>query len=513
MARIFDTAYLTEAAMKAMGADDLSNIYNGLDCCLTLEIFGVLQAELAESPSNVAETYALSMEKSGPVLDMCMRGILIDLESRERVHTDFQQKLNLLQHNFDYLCEGVFGCTFNYASPKQLKELFYDILGCKPIRKRNARGEWSVTTDEDALTKLREHVTAGIFANYILEMRSLKKKIEVLVTPLDSDNRMRTSINIAGTNTGRLASSTSDFGTGRNQQNIEDAMRRPFIPDPGRAFVNVDLEQADARNVGIIVRELFREKYGIAAASKYLDYCESGDLHTNVSKLVFTELPWTDDPKENRKIADQPYYRHFSYRDITKRLGHGTNYYGQPHTMAKHTHIEQRVIEKFQQRYFAEFPLLREWHEYVQRTLIEAGQLTTLYGRRRHFWSRPEQASTLREAIAYEPQSMTGHEIDMGMIQLWWKYPEYWLHIQVHDSLLISVPDDGNLAHHVENILEEMKFIFTTSDEREFTVPLEAAAGWNWGKFDEEENPHGLKKWRGQDERIRPDYRHLSVLG
>jgi hypothetical protein len=44
--------------------------------------------------------------------------------------------------------------------------------------------------------------------------------------------------------------------------------------------------------------------------------------------------------------------------------------------------------------------------------------------------------------------------------------------------------------------------------DREFIVPTEASTGWNWGKFDKDNpdnNPDGLKKWRGGDDRKRTE--------
>jgi len=59
----------------------------------------------------------------------------------------------------------------------------------------------------------------------------LQKKIDILKTEIDKDGRIRTSYNIAGTNTGRLSSSFSEFGTGTNLQNIEESLRSMFVAD------------------------------------------------------------------------------------------------------------------------------------------------------------------------------------------------------------------------------------------------------------------------------------------
>jgi DNA polymerase I-like protein with 3'-5' exonuclease and polymerase domains len=131
--------------------------------------------------------------------------------------------------------------------------------------------------------------------SHILALRDIAKKIGVLKTSIDPDGRMRTSYNIAGTTTGRFSSSLSDFGTGGNLQNLEERLRRPFVADPGMKFAYIDLEQAESRLVGAIEWNLFGD-------GRYLDACESGDLHTSVCRLAWTELPWTEILKEIERL-------------------------------------------------------------------------------------------------------------------------------------------------------------------------------------------------------------------
>lgn len=54
---------------------------------------------------------------------------------------------------------------------------------------------------------------------------------------------------------------------------------------------------------------------------------ESGDLHTaNARRIWARELPWTGDILQDRRIADRPFYRDFSYRDMAKRGSHLSNF-------------------------------------------------------------------------------------------------------------------------------------------------------------------------------------------
>src|SRR5690606_25543595 len=105
---------------------------------------------------------------------------------------------------------------------------------------------------------------------------------------IDPDGYMRSSFNIAGTNTGRLASSGNDFGSGTNMQNIDRTLKEIFIAEPGWKFANLDLGQADSRNIGANCWNTFVESHGEKFAGAYLDACEGPDLHTTVCRMAMT---------------------------------------------------------------------------------------------------------------------------------------------------------------------------------------------------------------------------------
>jgi hypothetical protein len=119
--------------------------------------------------------------------------------------------------------------------------------------------------------------------------RDLGKSIGFLETAIDPDGRIRSDLKIAGTVTGRFASSITDFGTGTNLQNVTESLRSVFVADPGYKFANLDLEQGDSRNVGAICWNLFCDNpdWDERTAGAYLDACESGDLHTTVAKMAY----------------------------------------------------------------------------------------------------------------------------------------------------------------------------------------------------------------------------------
>ena len=482
-------------------------VYNGLDCCVTNEVLHVIKPQL---DNQTRATYEFSKSLQAPVLEMKLRGVLVDFALRDKVIKEYEQQASYLQENFDRICRDGLGMigSVNFASPKQLKELFYDRLGIAPIKRRRLiKGDWTYvpSVDRDALEQLDYYFLAQPLISHILGLRDITKKVGVLRTDIDTDGRMRTSYNIAGTSTGRFSSSLSEFGTGTNLQNIEDRLRSVFVADRGMKFAYIDLEQAESRLVGAIEWNLFHDP-------TYLDACESGDLHTSVCRLAWgSQLPWTGNLKLDKELAERPFYRQHSHRHMAKVLGHGTNYNGKPHTMAKHTKLDARLIAEFQQKYFRAFPSHQRWHANVASQVMQFGRLDTLTGRRRWFFGKRDDDATIREAIAYDPQGSVADILNRGMLQVW-RLNICQLLLQIHDAILVQYPEDLEDAI-VPQLLTAIQSPLELKHNRKLLIPSEAKVGWNWATFSKD-NSDGLRKWEGKDvrRRQRPPPTQLDYL-
>lgn len=489
--RIIFTDQLTPHSVAKEGETIGLWIYNGLDCCVTHECFSAIEPQF---DNLTRSTYEFSKALQGPVMEMGLRGVKSNAEKRNRLIRDFEKDIKVVQANFNRIMSEGFGIELNHRSPAQLRQFFYGTLRIPEIRKRNAKGEMSPTVNRDALEKLTTYFDAELIANHILFLRDLEKKVSALKTEVDPDGRIRTSYNIGGTTTGRLSSSESIYGTGGNLQNLEERLRSHFESDPGMKFAYIDLEQAESRVVGAIC-------YNAFGMSNYLDSCESGDLHTTVVKMCWpTAFPWTGDRKKDKELAEQPFYRQHSYRHMCKVLGHGSNYGGQPYTMSKHTKIDVKAIKEFQGAYFAGFPEIPMWHGRVRQTLLEEGKLISLMGRKRCFFGRRNEDTTVREAIAFDPQSSVADILDTAMLRIW-RAQIVQLLLQVHDALLIQYPEDQE-DEILPQVMKMMEVPVELRNGRILLIPAEAQVGWNWSKKSEN-NPDGLVKYVGHDSRKR----------
>lgn len=482
---------------KPTGATEALHIYNGLDCCVTLEVLGAVLPQLDPVTSAV---YDFERALQAPILEMECRGVAVDLGERNRVARILVDQHKQLEASLNEILEeglGVYGLNTN--SPQQLKEFFYGTLGISPVRNRTG-----ITVDRKALEKLRNHFFAEPIVNHILALRDVRKKLGVLRTGIDADGRIRTSYNIAGTDTGRLSSYQSSFGSGTNLQNITGELRSIFVADPGKKLAYIDLEQAESRKVGAIIWNLFKD-------GGYLDACESGDLHTTVTRLCWPDLAWTGDPQADKAIAKQSFYRHFDYRDASKRLGHGSNYYGKPPHISQVTRIPYELVAAFQPKYFTAFPGIPHWHAWVRDKLRKDGHITTFLGRHRWFMGRRWDDETLRAAIAFEPQSATADYLNRGMLEVWRaNFPGTELLLQVHDAIVVQY-DEERENEIVPKLRKLLEWEVPLLHGRSLIIPTDAMVGWNWA-YHSDANPNGLKKFNGNDNRTRTTRAKIGIM-
>ena len=462
-------------------------VYNGLDCCVTAELLNVLEPQLDHVTRN---TYTFSRALQGPVFDMRIRGVLVDQERRKEVLNEFADIVDKCEATLERIVrEGTGFHGFSWRSWQSLHKLFYDIYRIPPIMTK----EGKQTANRDALEKLESYRLARPIVRFMEILRDLDKKMDVLTMELDNDGRFRTSYNIAGTNTGRFSSSFNEFGAGGNLQNIEESLRSIFISDTGKKLANFDAEQGESRVVGAIEWNLFHK-------AAYLDTCETGDLHTQVSMMCDPNLPWVNDPGENRLMAEKPYYRHHSLRKLCKSIGHGSNYMGGPDTLHRQYRIEVPFIVDFQTRYFGLFPEHRMWWDVVAEQLRSYGRLTSLMGRRRYFFGRRDDDKTLRDAIAYEPQSSLADIVNQGMLRVW-RANDCELLMQNHDSILVQYPEEME-DEIIPKIRSQLYHQIPLKYDRALTIPYGCQVGWNWGKHSKD-NPDGLKDYNPGDQRTR----------
>jgi hypothetical protein len=414
------------------------------------------------------------------------------------------QKLKLFYH--------FFGSPANTtAEPYFFQPPWPKTHGIPEYKSRNVKGEYTPAVDREALEKIikaagDEKLAATVaapFAHVCLAISDLSKSLGFLNCKLEK-GLFKASFG-AVTETGRLASRQNAQGFGSNAQNVTPKLRHIFIAPPGEKFVVCDYAQIESRIVAAICFRLFGLENYIAAT-------ESGDLHSLAASMVWPDLAWPQDftiewcikhgafPKDllkaAKKLASAPFYRGKSRRDVSKTLGHGTSYCGKPPQMSKHSHIEIKLIEHYQAVFFEAFPEIAKWHRWVAEQVQTVGEITTMLGRTRRFFGRPNDDSTIREAVAYEPQSVAADYCNRALLRLHNmgnKFPAV-IRLSKHDELVVSCKEaDEELVLDImrEQMEERIMLTAPNGKRREWFVPAEAESGWNLGRKGDS-NPNGI---------------------
>lgn len=547
MARIVQSNAIFEDREALANDNTRLWVYNGMDCCATGKVRANPDLCRVVASEGHAIPYRFVRAMQGPALDIMLRGVCVNQLEKVRTSERLRRGQEAAQEILDALANAVWGQGLNAGSPKQLIAFFYTALKLPPqyaIRKTPEGKKRTLSCDHKALETLAKLETKGPgvdpydrnfekvrlaapIVKMLLHIREYGKKRTVVNS---FGERFKFAVGVASTKTARWATFSNAFGEGSNSQNITEEMRRPLCADEGMKLYNADLEQAESRWVAALV-------WQATGDDGYWKACEGGDLHTICCTLTFTEtfkqfgawnVEWgrfDGDLKAARVLAETKWYRHLSYRDGNKRIGHGSNYWGTAFGIAGQIgDVEVKVVRDFQARYFRAFPSIPKWHAHVIKTVQTTNELWTVLGRRRIFFGRTQDDATLREAMAHIPQSSNGELLNCMLYRVW-RYgidggtisladgrvvpfrPNCQLLLQVHDSFVWQGPDDPQIEAAVIAKVLELAAIpipihrAATNETRTLTIPLEVKTGWNWARQDKElfsdGNPDGLTKWRG----------------
>jgi len=440
------------------GSDQNNATYNCYDCCVTWMVAQRVEAELKER--DMWDFYQEVIHPAVFALTrMQNRGVLIDIEARERVRRETEEKM--LGHR-EWLSEAV-GKDFNPGSPKQVKELVYGKLNLPP---QKAPGTRSITTRDDALQALsRKFPQHKGLIQHILEHRSLRVLLSTYINAeLTDDHRSKTSYNLAGTVTGRISSSKTIDGYGGNLQNIPRGdFRRIFRADPGKVIIKADLEQAEFRCFCWFapVPSLI-ETYTLD--SRY-------DIHRLNASMIYN-IPEDKITKTQRSTAKNGVY--------------AGNYGAGPLKMSRLYDMDFKQAKMILERWKRVRPELLRWQERIRDELRATRKLRNPFGRERIFFGRMDDA-TFRAAYSHTCQSTVADIILEAIVTLDQQGVEILL--QVHDELVCQCPEE-EVEETVEKMRNAMEIpIQVPGVEQPLVIPVEISVGPNW---------YDVKPW-GQD--------------
>src|SRR5215207_8433791 len=112
--RLIRTETLTPSTK--LDPNEANFIYNGLDTMLTYEVFEEIVSQL--TPTTCA-IYNFSLALQAPILEMNMRGVLIDTARRNEVVVSYRRDSEMLAENLNRLLRE--GIGWDFAVPRTRK--------------------------------------------------------------------------------------------------------------------------------------------------------------------------------------------------------------------------------------------------------------------------------------------------------------------------------------------------------------------------------------------------------
>lgn len=304
----------------------------------------------------------------------------------------------------------------NFGSPKQLIALFYEHpKGFNyPIVVRTDTGNPS--TGEEALTAIRtELIQSGKmkgleFIDTLLKLRGDSKLygtyIKGMLERLTPSNRVHGRFLIHGTVTGRTSSQDP------NLQNIPRSttsshIKTYFIPPPGYLVLEVDYSQAELR----VVAEAANETTMISWFAKGYNIHVATACHANGGIEQYLEVKDVILKDENH-----PDNLLWEKRKKNAKLVNFGILYGQTKwKLSEALGCTPDEAQEFLDRWFSDFPKIRDYIKKQQKMAVTHGYVTSLWGRKRRlpdaqipatdYTNKGFRAKALRDAVNAPIQS------------------------------------------------------------------------------------------------------------
>lgn len=435
---------------------DKALAYAAEDADITLRLWHILKPRLiAEKMVSVYERLERPMV---PVISrMESEGILVDRPTLHSMSNAFGTKLVALERDIHALA----GHEFNVASPKQLGTVLFEEMGLQGGKKTKT-GDWS--TNAEILEQLAGQ--GHDIIEKILDWRQLSKLKSTYTDALQEQiakdtGRVHTSYSLAGTSTGRLASSDPNLQNIPIRTEEGRKIREAFIAPEGHSLLSVDYSQVELRLVAAMAN----------IPSLKRAFIDGHDIHAITASEVFG-VPLDDMTGEIRRKA----------KAINFGIIYGISGYG----LARQLSIPPTEANDYIKLYFKRFPELANYMESVKEEARSKGYVETLFGRK--CWVRgikdknhAVRSGAERQAINAPVQGTAADIMKRAMIDIDraiqnGDIPAKML-LQVHDELVFEVADE-NIDVAAAKIRAIMENVVTLD------VPLIAEAGSakNWAE-------------------------------
>lgn len=363
--------------------------------------------------------------------DMQYQGISIDKSKLLEFGKELKNRLEELSKEIYELA----GEEFNINSPRQLGEILFEKLNL-PMAKKNKTG---YSTGAEILEKLKN--THPIIKK-LLEYRQIGKLNSTYVEGLASyintnTKKIHSSFHQTVTATGRISSTDPNLQNIPTRNELGKNLRRVFIPEKGKIFIDADYSQIELR----VLAHISNDEHMIEA------FKNNEDIHKQVASKVF------DVPIDN--VTNQQ-------RTRAKAVNFGIVYGISDFGLSEQLGITKKEAKQYIEQYLTKYQGIKQFMDSIVEKAKQDGYVETLFHRRRYIPEINSNNYIVRQfgnriAMNTPIQGTAADIMKLAMINIYRKFCEQNIKskiiLQVHDELLIeAVPEE---KEQVEEILEQ----------------------------------------------------------
>ena len=428
--------------------------YAAEDADITLRLYEELNPRLEGEASLNKLNDEIEIPLIEVLSEMEQNGAILNSKILNSQSKDLESRIKKLEEKAYQLA----GEEFNLGSTKQLREIFFEKLKYRIIKKTPG-GQPS--TDEKVLAELAEEYE---LPKVLLEHRTLSKLKSTYTDKLpnqvsQSTGKVHTSFHQAVTTTGRLSSSDP------NLQNIpirtEDGrrIRQAFEPSKGNKFISADYSQIELRVMAHMSKDA-----GLLEA-----FLEGEDVHSKTASEVF-DVGIKDVTSDLRRNA----------KAINFGLIYGISAFG----LGKQLGISRNLAAEYMAMYFEKYPDVKKYMESTKEFASQNGYVETLFGRRLYLrdinaTNAMRRQASERAAINAPVQGTAADIMKIAMINMHkaikTEKSEAKLILQVHDELILDTPKD-----EIDKIVSLITDSMMGAANLDVPLEIDIGIGDNW---------------------------------
>lgn len=214
----------------------------------------------------------------------------------------------------------------------------------------------------------------------------------------------------------------------REQEPVEEDIRRCFIAPPGHVLIKADLSNIELR--------ILAEVSGDATMLRF--FAEGRDLHAETARLMFHLPPETD--------TKAHLYQGVAVRDLAKAINFGLMYGMGARSLASRVNVSVEEARELMRAYFQTYPGINRWLRQTAPTAKRQGYTVSLAGRKRFLsferLGDAAQASPALVARNHPIQATNADILKAALALLYDVLPSIGAHaiLAVHDELVLECP-------------------------------------------------------------------------